>query len=129
MAVNFTHIALHVRDVESCVAFYREFCGLELVHERFDDKGRRIVWMAEPGREDDFVFVLLPGGGRDQDERDFSHFGFAMPDRDAVDAVARREDVSGLGLPRGAQEDAALQVRRRDRAGQRTISGTWIPES
>ena len=96
MAVNFTHIALHVRDVESCVAFYREFCGLELVHERFDDKGRRIVWMAEPGREDDFVFVLLPGGGgRDQDERDFRNFGFAMPDRDAVDAVAAKGRAAG----------------------------------
>ncbi len=96
MAVNFTHIALHVREVDPCVAFYRDFCGLELAHERFDDKGRRIVWMAEPGRESDFVFVLLPGGpGRDQGERDFSHFGFALQSREAVDAVATKGRDAG----------------------------------
>lgn len=96
MAVNLTHIALHVRDVDRCVEFYREFCALRTVHERQDDKARRIVWMAEPGKEDDFVFVLLPGGhGRDQKERDFSHFGFAMPSREAVDAVAEKGRAAG----------------------------------
>ena len=96
MAVNFTHIALHVREVDPCVSFYREFCGLELVHERFDDRGRRIVWMAEPGRESEFVFVLLPGGaGRDQGARDFSHFGFAMASREAVDTVAAKGRNAG----------------------------------
>ena len=96
MTVNLTHIALHVRDVDRCVAFYRDFCALRTVHERDDDKGRRIVWMAEPGKEESFVFVLLPGGGgRDQNERDFSHFGFAMPSREAVDAVADKARAAG----------------------------------
>lgn len=96
MAVNFTHIALHVRSVDACVEFYERFCGLAVVRERVDNKDRRIVWMAEPGRESDFVFVLLPGGpGRNQQERDFSHFGFAMSSRDAVDAVAEKGRISG----------------------------------
>jgi len=96
MAATLTHIALHVRDVDRCVAFYRDFCGLETAHERSDDKGRRIVWMAEPGKRDSFVFVLLPGGpGRDQAQRDFSHFGFAMPSRRAVDAVAGKGREAG----------------------------------
>ena len=52
--------------------------------------------MAEPGRESDFVFVLLPGGpGRDQGERDFSHFGFALQSREAVDAVATKGRDAG----------------------------------
>jgi catechol 2,3-dioxygenase-like lactoylglutathione lyase family enzyme len=96
MAVNFTHIALHVRDVDLCVAFYEKFCDLAIVHERLDNKGLRIVWLAEPDRESDFVFVLLPGGGgRDQDDRDFSHFGFAMPSSEAVDAVAEKARAAG----------------------------------
>ncbi len=66
MNPSLTHLALHVRDLEACVAFYREFCAMEIVHER-EDRGQRIVWLAEPGRGKEFIFVLLPGGpGRDQ---------------------------------------------------------------
>jgi catechol 2,3-dioxygenase-like lactoylglutathione lyase family enzyme len=90
MTPAFTHLALHVRDLEACIAFYRDFCGLKLVHER-EDAGSRVVWLAEPGREQDFIIVLLPGGpGRDQQAGDFSHLGFALDSRDAVDAIAAR---------------------------------------
>lgn len=97
MTPAFTHIALHVRDLPACVAFYREFCGMRVVHERKEsDTGKSIVWIAEPGRERDFIIVLLPGGpGRRQAENDFSHFGFALDSREAVDAVARRGDAAG----------------------------------
>lgn len=65
MTPTFTHLALHVRDLEACIAFYRDYCAMEIVHERHDG-GTRIVWLAEPGREREFIFVLLPGGpGRD----------------------------------------------------------------
>ena len=60
------------------------------------DGGTRVVWLAEPGREHEFIFVLIPGGpGRDQGERDFSHFGFALESRAAVDAVAARAEAAG----------------------------------
>ena len=97
MASSLTHLALHVRDLEACVAFYRSYCGMRVTHDRAaDDVGNRIVWMAEPGREQEFVFVLLPGGpGRKQSERDFSHFGFALESRAAVDAVAERGRKAG----------------------------------
>ncbi len=95
MTPNLTHLALHVRDLEACVAFYRKFCALEIVHERAD-RGQRIVWLAEPGRGKEFIFVLLPGGpGRDQGARDFSHFGFALDGKAAVDAVAARAEAAG----------------------------------
>ena len=65
MTPTLTHISLHVRDLEACIGFYREFCGLEIVHQR-EDGGTRVVWLAEPGRAQEVVFVLLPGGpGRD----------------------------------------------------------------
>ena len=97
MTANFTHLALHVRDLEACVAFYREFCGMDVVHERGESDGSgRIVWLPEPGREEDFIFVLLPGGpGRDQGERDFSHFGFALDSKAAVDAIAAKGEQAG----------------------------------
>ncbi len=90
-----THLALHVRDLDACVAFYRRFCGLGVVHER-GGGNKRVVWLAEPGRERDFIFVLIGGGpGRDQGENDYSHIGFAVESRAAVDAVAGRAREAG----------------------------------
>jgi len=96
MTPALTHLALHVRDLEACVAFYRDFCAMRIVHERDDGAGGRVVWLAEPGRESAFIFVLLAGGpGRDQAERDYSHFGFALENRTAVDAIAEKGKVAG----------------------------------
>lgn len=95
MTPAFTHLALHVRDLDDCIAFYREFCGMRVVHER-EDAGTSVVWLAEPGREEEFIIVLIPGGpGRDQSDRDFSHFGFALDSRDAVDAIAAKAEAAG----------------------------------
>lgn len=95
MQPNLTHIALHVRDLDACIAFYADFCGMRIVHER-EGKGDRIVWMAEPGREHEFIFVLMPGGpGRDQAETDYGHLGFAMESREAVDAIAEQAREAG----------------------------------
>ena len=96
MTPALTHLALHVRDLEACVAFYRDFCAMRIVHERDDGAGGRVVWLAEPRREREFIFVLLAGGpGRDQGDRDYSHFGFALASRTAVDAIAERGKDAG----------------------------------
>lgn len=98
MTPRLTHLALHVRDLDEMIAFYRAFCDMEIVHER-DDGGTRVVWLAEPGREQEFIFVLIPGGpGRDQEEGDFSHLGFAVETKKAVDAVAERARNAGCLL-------------------------------
>ena len=54
-----THLALHVRDFDACLEFYQDFCGLVVSHERGEGVGR-VVWLAEKGREHEFIFVLLP---------------------------------------------------------------------
>lgn len=95
MTPNLTHLALHVRDLNACVAFYRDYCAMVTVHER-GDGDERIVWLAEPGREKEFIFVLLPGGpGRKQEARDYGHLGFALESRAAVDAIAERARADG----------------------------------
>ena len=94
-APHMTHLALHVRDLDAVVAFYRDYCGMVPVHER-NEGGSRIVWLAEPGREREFILVLMPGGpGRDQGEGDYSHLGFALESRAAVDAVAEKAEAAG----------------------------------
>ncbi len=85
-----THIALHVADIDACVEFYRDFCAMGVIHARAAGT-QRIVWLAEPGREGDFIFVVMSGG---EDlrlaDQDYRHFGFALDSREAVDAIAAR---------------------------------------
>lgn len=95
MRPTLTHIALHVPDLEACIQFYQRFCGMQVIHER-DGKGSRIVWMAEPGRHRDFIFVIMPGGAdRALADTDYSHFGFALESREAVDALADQARQAG----------------------------------
>lgn len=95
MPPTLTHLALHVRDVEGCVAFYREYCAMKEVHRR-GEAGERTVWLAEAGRENEFVIVLIDGGpGHQQAEADFSHIGIAVAERAEVDAIARRARAAG----------------------------------
>ncbi|MFQ5971257.1 MAG: VOC family protein [Alphaproteobacteria bacterium] len=87
-----THLALQVRDLRACVAFYRDYCGLEVVRER--EGG--VTWLAEPGRGHEFILVLLPGGeGRDPRRHDFGHLGYACASRAEVDAVADKARGAG----------------------------------
>ena len=90
-----THIAMHVRDLDAMQAFYEDVCGLKLVHERQDKEGR-VIWLAEPGRESEFVLVMIPGGtGRDQAGGDMSHLGYACASREEVDRIAARAEAKG----------------------------------
>jgi catechol 2,3-dioxygenase-like lactoylglutathione lyase family enzyme len=92
---SLTHIALQAQDLDATIAFYRDYCGLQIVHDR-TDRGTRVVWLAEPGRERDFIIVLMPGGrGRQPAEGDYSHLGFALPSRAEVDRIAERAKAAG----------------------------------
>jgi catechol 2,3-dioxygenase-like lactoylglutathione lyase family enzyme len=96
MATAFTHLALPVRDLEAWLGFSQTYAGMHLTHQRVDN-GKRIVWLAEPGKESEFIVVLIPGGpGRDQVETDFSHLGFALDSKAAVDAIAEQARAAGI---------------------------------
>lgn len=96
MPISLTHIALHVRDLDACVSFYESYAGLIIVHRR-ETHGKRVVWLAQPGRESEFILVLLPGGpGRNQAAEDFSHLGFALDSQHAVDEIAARAARAGI---------------------------------
>ncbi|QKE63228.1 VOC family protein [Aquipseudomonas campi] len=92
---SLTHLALHVPDLDACIAFYEAFCGMRVICER-PGKGSRIVWMAEPGKEHQFIFVIMPGGqSRHLAPDDYSHFGFAVDSRERVDALAQQAQLAG----------------------------------
>ncbi|GIZ13953.1 VOC family protein [Pseudomonas sp. NCCP-436] len=88
MRPTLTHVALHVPDLDACIAFYQRFCGMRIIHQR-PGKGARIVWLAEPDRQQEFIFVLMPGGQpRNLASDDYSHLGFALASREEVDRIA-----------------------------------------
>lgn len=104
MRPTLTHLALHVSDPEACAAFYCDLCGMSEVHRR-GSGSHTTLWLAEEGREREFVIVLIAGGARrEQAPNDFSHLGFALSSRSAVDAVAERAAALGV-LVWPARED------------------------
>jgi catechol 2,3-dioxygenase-like lactoylglutathione lyase family enzyme len=91
-----THVALQVRDIDASIHFYRRYCALAVVHERGAGHGASVVWLAEEGRERDFIFVLLSGGhGKTPAEDEYGHFGFACASRSDVDRIAAEARVAG----------------------------------
>lgn len=95
MKPAFTHCALHVRDVEASISFYERYCGMSVVHEH-GSPGEKTVWIAEPGREKQFVLVLVSGGdGQERKEGDMTHYGFAVASRGEVEAIAARAKKEG----------------------------------
>ena len=95
-----THIALHVVDLDACVKFYQEYAQLNIVRERkipVGDHIKRIVWLAESGKEQDFILVILPNGPqKTQQDNDFSHLGFALGSKACVDNIAEKADQAGI---------------------------------
>jgi catechol 2,3-dioxygenase-like lactoylglutathione lyase family enzyme len=93
-----THVALFCRDLSASVAFYAEHVGLHEMHRRTED-GTTVVWMAEEGRDDDFVLVMLgvaPQGGAGA----VAHLGYAVGSREEVDHAARRAREAGFDVQR-----------------------------
>lgn len=119
MRPTLTHLALHVPDLDACVAFYREFCAMTVIHRRAG-KGSQIVWMAEPGKEHEFIFVIMPGGqDRGLAADDYSHFGFAVASREQVDAIAAKAQTAGclIWAPRDEPYPVGYYCGLRDPAG------------
>ena len=96
---------MHVQDLAACVDFYHRYAEMNIVHERPHHNGK-VIWMAEHGREKEFILVLLPGGpGRAQSDSDFSHLGFAVASRHAVDSIADRARAEGILVWETREED------------------------
>jgi catechol 2,3-dioxygenase-like lactoylglutathione lyase family enzyme len=89
-----THVALTVRDLARSIAFYREFGGFEVVHERHDEQtGSAVVWLSDLTRP--FVVVLIQNDEPIHPLAGSNHLGVSVPSREDVDAAAARARVGG----------------------------------
>ena len=87
---------MHVRDLAATVAFYERHAQMRVVHRRTTPDGAEVVWLAEPGREKEFILVVVPGGPtRSSVGPDYAHLGFALGSRAEVDAAAALGDEDG----------------------------------
>jgi len=91
-----THIAIHSREIERSVEFYKTYASLVEVHRRVDD-GTTVVWLGEPGREQEFVIVLLGIPHADAvNPGPMGHIGYAVDSREDVDRLAERGRDAGI---------------------------------
>jgi len=97
MPARLTHVALFVRDVARTVDFYTRFAGLHVVHDRVDDTVR-VVWLSEQAEDPDFVIVAIGVSPGEQlaVPPHMAHFGYDLPSRAAVDAIAHRAETEGV---------------------------------
>lgn len=96
MKPAFTHYALHVRSLARSIRFYERHCGLKVVRQHGGEGDDAVAWLAEEGRETQFVLVLVSGGsGQARKDGDMTHYGFAMETREDVDAVAAEGRAAG----------------------------------
>lgn len=95
MKAALTHIALHVDDFDACISFYDRYCGMSVCHRRTDPHSQ-VVWISEPGKEREFIIVVIDGGKHAaQAENDFSHLGFAVESSERVDELASDAKAEG----------------------------------
>ncbi len=96
---HLTHVARPCADMDATIAFYRDFIGLHVVHEREDD-GVRVAWLGERQTGNDFVIVFIAVPAPASPAHFADHLGYNVATRDEVDAIAARaKDLGILRVP------------------------------
>ncbi len=90
--LGFTHVALTVKDAAASVAFYGRYASMQVVHERAEHSGHKVVWLSDKTRP--FVIVLIEAAKVDVVLGGSAHLGVGCPSKEEVDrlcALARSE--------------------------------------
>lgn len=94
---GFTHVALTVRDLDASLAFYADYAGFSVVHERADPAtGHRVAWISDLTRA--FVIVLIEAGEPSHPLGGSNHLGIGVASRDEVDRLAAKGRDEGRAV-------------------------------
>ena len=88
------HVALAVADIEASISFYERFARMQVVQDRWDEGGGRVVWLSD--LEQDFVLVLAEGPDVSIPMGRFAHFGVECDSRQEVDRLS--DDAREAGV-------------------------------
>jgi catechol 2,3-dioxygenase-like lactoylglutathione lyase family enzyme len=108
-----------VNEFDACIEFYKHYCAMFECHRRGDDHSQ-VVWLAEPGKEKEFILVVIDGGrAHEQPDGDFGHLGFAVESVARVDELAQRAKEEGrlVWPPRAEPYPVGYYCGIRDPAG------------
>ncbi len=87
------HVALVARDAGSTAAFYCDWAGMEVIHERSD--GAEVQWVRQKDDPSGLIIVII-GTGEERPGGPMDHFGFHVVSRADVDAIAERARAAGV---------------------------------
>lgn len=94
--IGFSHVALHVSDVDRSVEFYRRWAGLEVVDRLEDPKsGAKAARLADPRRQDAFIVALAQHGEVSHQLAGMGHLGVGCVDRAEVDRLSKEAEAEG----------------------------------
>src|SRR5260370_12223152 len=99
MHSRWTHLALHVRNLQSSIAFYQRFTSLRVVdrHSDASSTGMEVVWLSDRPVDEENAFVLglqegtprsIPNANPQSPLGPITHFGLALPPLAALCAIA-----------------------------------------
>ena len=100
---TWTHLALHVNDIDAVIAWYEKFTHLRVL-QREEDEDSYSAWLGDPTKiENPFILVLgqfFPGHdpfapAEHPTLGPFAHIGIEVPDRETIDDVAERGKADG----------------------------------
>ena len=96
--ISLNHAALHVTNAERSAAFFREYCGMEVIHTR-TQADLTVKWVRIASQKDGFMLVLLETlGDLSVEPGNMDHLGFFVEDREGVDRIAAKAQAQGILL-------------------------------
>jgi len=113
------HLALPVSDQERSRRFYESYCGFGAKPARTYDDGVLMLY-----NEAGFALALAPKPPSAPPE--WMHFGFGLPDRDAVLAFKEWLTRDGIELIEHYDEPDYVSIKFRDPDGY-IIEASWEP--
>ena len=87
------HVALMTRNAAASSAFYQEWAGRKIIHDRND--GARVIWVRLPGQQKGLTIVMIESA-EERPRGYVDHFGFHVTARADVDDIATRARAAGI---------------------------------
>ena len=107
MKAQWTHLALHVRNLDASMAFYSRYANSRVIDRHSDalSTGMEVAWLSDRSPNDELSFVMVlqegtphsvPGAKPQQPLGPINHLGFAVSSREEVDAIAAEAKKAGF---------------------------------